>query len=117
VHAGTFTVVGSFGNIAGTVSDASGLVTSGALMLASTNTIASSPAAIVGSSAPAQVPMYMVSSKADGTYTLPVRGGATYYLSVYVPVISGTSVTITTKTYSGILVSPSATTTRDVVIP
>lgn len=117
VFVGTFTVSGAFGSISGTVSDASGLVTSGALMLASTNTIASSPAAIVGSSAPAQVPMYMVSSKADGTYTLPVRGGATYYLSAYVPVISGTGVTITTKTYSGIIVSPSAATTKNVTIP
>lgn len=117
VFVGTFTVSGAFGSISGTVSDASGLVTSGALLLASTNTIASSPAAIVGSSAPAQVPMYMVSSKADGTYTLPVRGGATYYLSAYVPVISGTSVTITTKTYSGIIVSPSAATTKNVAIP
>ncbi len=117
VFAGTFTVSGAFGSIAGTVSDASGLVTSGALMIASTNTIASSPAAIVGSSAPAQVPIYMVSSKADGTYTLPVRGGATYYLSAYVPVISGTGVTVTTKTYSGIIVSPSASTTKNVSIP
>lgn len=117
VFVGTFTVSGAFGSISGTVSDAAGLVTSGALMLASTNTIASSPAAIVGSSAPAQVPMYMVSSKADGTYALPVRGGATYYLSAYVPVISGTGVTITTKTYSGIIVSPSAATTKNVTIP
>ncbi|MBI2788897.1 MAG: carboxypeptidase regulatory-like domain-containing protein [Elusimicrobia bacterium] len=117
IFIGTFTVSGAFGSIAGTVSDASGLVTSGALLLASTNTIASTPSAIVGSSAPAQVPMYMVSSKADGTYTLPVRGGATYYLSAYVPVISGTGVTITTKTYSGIIVSPSAATTKNVTIP
>ena len=42
----------------GTVSDASGLITSGALILASTTAIASSPAAIVGSSAPALTPMY-----------------------------------------------------------
>ncbi|MBI2385941.1 MAG: carboxypeptidase regulatory-like domain-containing protein [Elusimicrobia bacterium] len=117
VFVGTFTVNGAFGSIEGTVSDASGLVTSGALLLASTNTILSTPAAIVGSSAPAQVPMYMVSSKADGTYILPVRGGSTYYLSAYVPVISGTGVTITTKTYSGIIVSPSATTTKNVAIP
>lgn len=117
VFAGTFTVSGAFGNIAGTVSDVSGLVTSGALLLASTSTIASSPSSIVGSSAPAQVPMYMVSSKADGTYFLPVRGGNTYYLSVYVPVISGTGVTVTTKTYNSIIVSPSATTTQNVAIP
>lgn len=117
VFAGTFTIVGAFGSIAGTITNAAGLVTSGALILASTNTIAASPAAIVASSAPAQVPMYMVSSKADGTYSLPVRGGGTYYLSAYVPVISGTSVSITTKTYSGIIVAPSVATTKNVTIP
>ena len=88
-----------------------------ALLLASTNTIASSPAAIVASSAPAQVPMYMVSSKADGTYVLPVRGGATYYLSAYVPVISGAGVSVTTKTFSGIIVAPSVATTKNITIP
>lgn len=117
VFIGTFTVSGAFGTISGTVRDASGLVTSGALILASTNTIASTPAAIVASSAPSQVPLYMVSSKADGSYTLPVRGGSTYNVSAYVPVISGTGVSITTKTYSGIAVSASGTTTRDVTIP
>lgn len=117
VFVGTFTVNGAFGSIEGTISDASGLVTSGALLLASTNTIATTPAAIVASSAPSQVPLYMVSSKADGTYVLPVRGGATYYLSAYVPVISGTGVSVTTKTFSGIIVSPSVATPKDITIP
>lgn len=118
VFVGSFTVSGAFGNISGTVSDAAGLITSGALLLASTNTIAASPAAIVGSSAPSQAPLYMVSSKADGSYILPVRGeAATYYLSAYVPVISGVTVSITTKTYSGITVTASETTTKNVTIP
>lgn len=118
IFIGTFTVAGAFGSISGTVSDASGLVTSGALLIASTNTIASTPAAIVGSSAPAQSPLYMASSKADGTYLLPVRGGSTYNLSAYVPVISPSgSVSITTKTYAGIVVAPSVTTTQSVTIP
>lgn len=113
----TFTVSGAFGNIYGTVSDAAGPLTSGALLVASTSSISSTPPAVVGSSAPAMTPYYMVSSKADGTYTMPVRGSNTYYLSVYVPIISGASVSITTKTYSGIYVSPSATTTRNVTVP
>lgn len=113
----TFTVSGAFGTIYGTVSDAAGLLTSGALLVASTSSISSTPPAVVGSSAPAMTPYYMVSSKADGTYSMPVRGSNTYYLSVYVPIISGASVTITTKTYSGIYVSPSATTTRPVTVP
>lgn len=113
----TFTVSGAFGNIYGTVSDAAGPLTSGALLVASTSSISSTPPAVVGSSAPAMTPYYMVSSKADGTYTMPVRGSNTYYLSVYVPIISGASVSITTKTYSGIYVSPSATTTRNITVP
>jgi hypothetical protein len=113
----TFTVSGAFGNIYGTVSDAAGLLTSGALLVASTSSISSTPPAVVGSSAPAMTPYYMVSSKADGTYTMPVRGSNTYYLSVYVPIISGASVSITTKTYSGIYVSPSVTTTRNITVP
>ncbi len=119
IFVGTFTVNGAFGNIAGTITDAAGLVTSGALILASTATILASPPAIVASSAPAQVPVYMVSSKADGTYILPVRGGAaTYNVSAYIPVISAAgTVSITTKTYSGIAVTASQTTTKNVTIP
>jgi type II secretory pathway pseudopilin PulG len=113
----TFTVTGAFGNITGTVSDASGFVTSGALLVASTSSISSTPPSVVGSSAPAMTPYYMVSSKADGTYTMPVRGSNTYYISVYVPIISGASVSITTKTYSNVYVSPSGATTKNVTIP
>ena len=114
---GTFTVTGALGSIDGTITDASGLVTTGALLVASTSTISSTLPLIAGSSAQALIPIYMASSKADGTFSVPVRGGATYYLSAFVPVINGASVTVTTKTYSGIIVSPSAATTRTVTIP
>lgn len=117
VFVGTFTVAGAFGSITGTVSDTSGLVTSGALIVAATGTISSTPPAIVGSSAPAMTPFYMISSKADGTYVLPVRGANTYYVSVYVPIITGAGVTVTTKTYSNVYVTPSAATTKNVTIP
>lgn len=117
VFVGTFTVSGAFGAISGSVSDASGLITSGALIVAATGTIASTPPAIVGSSAPAMTPYYMISSKADGTYNLPVRGANTYYVAVYVPVINGASVSITTKNYTSVYVAPSATKTQDITIP
>ena len=94
------------------------LVTSGALILASTAAISATPPAIAASSAAAQTSLYAVSSKADGTYSLPVRGNFTYNVSVYVPVIQASgSVTVTTKTYSGVAVLPSANTTQDVVLP
>lgn len=118
VFVGTFTVTGAFGSIAGTVTNSGSPVTSGALILASTATIPSTPASIAASSSPALIPLYAVSSKADGTYVLPVRGGSTYNLSVYVPTIqTDGTVSVTTKTYSSIVVSPSQTTTRDVAIP
>lgn len=117
VFVGTFTVSGAFGSIGGTVTDANGLVTSGALIIASTASIASTPPAVVGSSAPAMTPYYMISSKADGTYTLPVRGANTYYIAVYVPVVEGASVSITTKTYSTVYVAPSGTKTQNITIP
>lgn len=118
VFVGTFTVSGAFGNIAGNVTNNGLALTSGALILASTATIPSTPNAIAASSGPAQTPLYAVSSKADGTYTLPVRGGVTYNISVYIPVISNAgTVTITTKTYSGIAVTPSVTTTQNIAIP
>jgi len=118
VFIGTFTISGAYGSISGNVTDNSSLVTSGALIIASTNTISSSPPSIAASSAPAQTPYYMISSKADGTYSLPVRGGSTYNLSAYVPTVSASGVvSITTKTYSGIAVSVGGSVTKNVVIP
>jgi hypothetical protein len=118
VSIGTFTVSGAYGSIGGTVTDNSTLVTSGALIIASTAAISSTPPAIAASSAPAQTPYYMISSKADGTYTLPVRGGSTYNLSVYVPVVNlAGAVSITTKTYSGIAVGVAGSVTKNVVLP
>jgi len=119
VFIGTFTVTGAFGNIRGSVTNSGTLVTTGALILASTATISSPPPLIAGSSAPAQTPLYAVSSLADGTYLLPVRGGATpYKLSAFIPVIAPDgSVTVTTKTFSGISVSPSADTSFNITLP
>jgi hypothetical protein len=118
VFIGTFTVSGAFGKIAGTVIDSGSLVSSGALILASTSSIASSPPSIAASSSPALSPIYAISSRADGTYELPVRGNNTYYLSIYVPTISAAgSVSVSTKTYSTIYVTPSVTTTRNLTLP
>ncbi|MBI4349724.1 MAG: carboxypeptidase regulatory-like domain-containing protein [Elusimicrobia bacterium] len=120
VFVGTFTVAGSLGNIAGTITYKGEPLTTGALVLASSASIASVPSALAASSAPALTPLYAVSSKADGTYEIATRGTSTYTynLAVYVPEIQGDgSVVITTKTWSGISVSPSATTNLDLTIP
>lgn len=122
VDAGTFTVSGALGSIKGTVTDSatSDLITTGVLLVASTGTIAATPPAIAGSSAPAlSPPLYSVSSKADGSFDLPVRGGGTYRLSAYYPVISpdGTSISVTTKTFTGIAVTAGLQTSFDITIP
>lgn len=119
VFVGTFMIVGSLGEIAGTVKYNDELVTSGALILASTDPISNIPPLIVGSSAPAQTFIYAASSKADGTYSMEVRGSADpYYLSAYIPFITTTgSVATTTKTYSGISVTASQTTQKLIEVP
>lgn len=121
IFAGTFTFTGAFGSITGTVTSGSSLVTTGALILASTATIASTPASVCGSSSPALVPLYAVSSKADGSYELPVRGSTTttYNLAIYLPTINTVTgtVSVTTKTYSGISVTAGQDTSRPITIP
>ncbi len=118
VFIGTFTVSGALGAIAGSIMSNGASLTTGALIVASSGTISSTPPVIYGSSAPAMSPIiYSVSSKADGTYSLPVRGGYTYNLMVWVPTISGSNVTTQSKSYSGITVSPGQTTKENVTVP
>ncbi|MBI3553950.1 MAG: prepilin-type N-terminal cleavage/methylation domain-containing protein [Elusimicrobia bacterium] len=102
--AGTFTIFGAMGTLSGTVKLNNALVTTGALILASSTTWPASvntsgPPAIVGSSAPALSPMYAISSLADGTYSLSVRGGFSYYMLIYIPTVDATGrVSVSTGT-------------------
>jgi type II secretory pathway pseudopilin PulG len=116
---GTFTVTGSLGELAGEVRLNGSIVTSGALILASTEAISAVPPLIVGSSSPAMTFIYAASSKADGTYTMDIRGSAsdTYFVSAYIPDISGAGVSITTKTYSGVVINASQTTNLNITVP
>lgn len=119
VFSDTFTITGAFGSITGAITYQGSSLTSGALVIASSASIASTPSAIYASSSPANTVLYSASSKADGTYELQVRGSAgyDYNVSVYVPTISGASVTITTKTYSGVSVSAGQATTLNLTVP
>jgi Tfp pilus assembly protein PilE len=94
--AGTFIIAGAMGTIYGTVKLNNALVTTGALILASStawtvaganSVLTAGPPTIVGSSAPAMSPLYAVSSLADGSYSLSVRGGYSYYMLVYIPAV------------------------------
>lgn len=119
LHVGTFVITGAQGRVAGTVTLNGELVTTGALILISTATLSATPPAIVASSAAAQTVIYSGSSKADGTYEIEVRGSTTtsYRLSAYIPVISGLAVTVSTKSYTGIVVTSTGTTTKNIVLP
>lgn len=119
VHVGTFVITGAQSMVTGSVMVNGELVTTGALILISTGVIPATPPAIVASSAAAQTVIYSGSSKADGTYEIEVRGSTTttYRVSAFVPVISGDAVTISTKSYSGVVVTSTGGATRDIVIP
>lgn len=119
VFVGTFTITGALGTLSGEVRNNGALITTGALILASTASIASSPPPIVASSSPARTVIYAASSKADGTYSLEVRGSTstTYFVSAYIPLIGTGSVSVTTKTYSGITINPSVVTTYNITLP
>lgn len=127
VFVATFTITGDMGIIAGTISNSGSgaLITEGALILASTTTLpnasASNPPSIAGSSAPALTPIYSISSKADGTYSISVRAisGATYNLAIWVPSVNGSgTLTELGKNISGIgPISPGATTPLNITVP
>lgn len=117
IHAGTFTVTGGMGTITGTVTNNGSAITTGVLIIASTGTVSDPPPAIYGSSAPAlSNPFYAVSSNANGSYTLEVRGSAaTYNMRSFYPVvdiISGT-VTYTSKTNTAVVAAGALTTGKD----
>lgn len=121
IHAGTFTVAGGMGTITGSVTYNGEAITTGVLIIASSGTITDPPPAIYGSSAPAlSSPYYAVSSNANGTYTLEVRGSAaTYNMTAFYPVvdiISG-SVTYTTKTNTAVVAAGGSTSGKNFAWP
>jgi hypothetical protein len=119
VFVGSFTVVGALSTLTGSVTYSGSALTSGALVVASTGSLASTPISVVASSASAQTVRYMVSTQADGTYTLPLRGANTYYVSIYVPVVNSSAGTVstTTKTYTNVFVPVNSTKTQNLAVP
>jgi len=119
VHIGTFTIAGAYGTLSGNLTFNGAKLTSGALILVSTKTLAATPPSIVASSSPAQAVIYAASSKADGTFEVEVRGSTitTFNVSAYIPVLGASSVSVTTKTYSGITIHPQQETTLTITAP
>ncbi|MFC1501567.1 carboxypeptidase regulatory-like domain-containing protein [Elusimicrobiota bacterium] len=110
VFVGTFTVTGAFGYITGSLTDGGKPISSGLLLVASANTISSLPTIDVNS---ATLPaIYTANSYEDGTYSLEVRGSTStaYYVYAYYPQVSGSGVTVSTGTQTGIMVGAAQTT-------
>lgn len=118
----TFTVANAYGEISGSVlSSNSGMpITTGVLIVASTGPILTDTPPVNNSSlrSGAQI-YYAVSSDASGRYTLPLRGGSSYYLYGWYPTsldVNGSTtpkrqVTSPSATHS---VNPGATVTRNI---
>jgi prepilin-type N-terminal cleavage/methylation domain-containing protein len=90
VFIGTFTIIGGMGTIKGRVVYNGGPITTGVLVTARPGgAVSDPPAAVVASSAPAQTPIYSVTSQADGTYSMEVRQSTTtgYSLRAFFPVV------------------------------
>jgi Tfp pilus assembly protein PilV len=117
VSAGTFTVTGAYGTVAGTVKKGSNYITSGVIVVISSQPIPSTPAAIYANSSPANTVFYMSPSDSDGNYSVLVRGTTTftYYISAYYPTpnANSTVVTVTTQSVSGVSVAPGGSVTRN----
>ena len=117
--ASTFTITNAFGGIAGTVTYNGSIVTTGVLVIASTNAITTPPAIIYGSAAASTTPTYAISSLADGTYSLPVRSSASNYnVLAAMPIVSNNgTVTVIYKNFPGVTVSASQVTPKDLPLP
>jgi hypothetical protein len=116
----TFTIANAFGEITGVVGTGSSTspITTGVLVVASTNTITTAnPPDVNSGIRSGPVIYYSASSDAEGRYTLPVRGNANYYLyGWYTSSVDVESSTTTKKTAVGNPqpVSPGSTVTRDI---
>jgi hypothetical protein len=115
-NVGDFTIAGAFGEITGTVQDtASRTITTGVLLMATTSQI-------VGGSEPPELSnglrtrggyYYGTVSAADGSYTIEVRGGYTYYLYAWYTTLAGTTRTSTTRKSLQITVAAGSEYTRN----
>ncbi len=115
VFAGTITVTGAMGTITGSVSDTGKAITTGVLIVATSGATSDPPPTITASSAGGLAnPIYSVSSQADGTYSLSVRGG-TYNVGAYYPQVDENSgaATYRYKTLGSVVVTAGATTPNE----
>jgi hypothetical protein len=113
VDAGTFTITGSMGAIAGTVKVGGSPISSGVLIVAAPGALSGSPPAMVALSSATLTgsPYYLVSSQEDGTYSLSVRGGSYLLYGYYNTISKSGAVTINALDLGSVTVTPGATVT------
>jgi hypothetical protein len=93
VFVGTMTISNAFGTIAGAVTASSVPITTGVLIMAVAQPtgIGASPPTNNSTLRNGAVVYYIGSTSADGTYSLPVRGGATYNIAAWYTTFVGTN--------------------------
>jgi prepilin-type N-terminal cleavage/methylation domain-containing protein len=109
VFAGTFTITGAFGRIAGSVVAGSEPVRTGVTLIATTVTVATPP---ILNAATLTGPVYYIgSSGEDGTYGIDVRAAAAgaYRVYAYYTVLQGTVPVTSVRSTSGLTVLPGQT--------
>jgi hypothetical protein len=97
---GTFTITNAFGAIAGTVKTVYGVpIKTGVVIIAvpSGTTIGSLPPTNTNAVRTGSVVYYQGTSEADGSYSLPVRGGSTYNIYAWYTTFNGTTPVVTKK--------------------
>ncbi|MFH1369417.1 MAG: hypothetical protein ABII64_09865 [Elusimicrobiota bacterium] len=111
VFVGTFTIIGAFGAITGSVSRGGDPISTGVLLVASTETFTGPPT--LTSFTATGCAYYFTNSYEDGTYRLEVRGSTntTYNVRAYVPNIQDLVTTTDILLRSGISILPGGTVT------
>lgn len=117
IWASTFTISGSFGWIAGSVTYASQPVKTGVLIVATHDTLAGSPPALpaLSSSTLTGNAYYSGSSTEDGTFRVDVRGSTNtaYNIYAYYPILSGNTVSTKYATSLGKFVTAGSSATAN----
>lgn len=112
---GTYTVTGALGTITGTVKSGTNPITTGVLVYASTSAFSGTPVmppTLNSATRSSSDVYYAVSSNAEGTYTLPVRGGYTYNVYAWYTTWNGDTPVITPKSTTA-AVTAGGTVTKD----
>ncbi|MFH0806815.1 MAG: carboxypeptidase regulatory-like domain-containing protein [Elusimicrobiota bacterium] len=111
VFSSTFTITGTLGKIAGTVTSSGELIKTGVLLIASTQTIAGIPPALSIATLSGD-PYFVSNSNENGTYSIEVigNGSLSYKVYAYYPTFSGSNIVIISSSIANITVQPGQTT-------